>query len=128
MDDFLDGNKLHLLLQLFIAAVWLFHGFYSKVLNGIPRHKQIVGRILGPANADFGTKTIGVLEVLLGIWVLAGWQPVLCAAVQTAALVTMNFLEIRLAAELLISAVGMAVLNLGFLSLVWFWACFAPKH
>jgi hypothetical protein len=39
--------------------------------------------------------------------------------VQTAALVTMNILKISLAAELLISAVEMAVLNLGFLGLVW---------
>jgi hypothetical protein len=50
-----------------------------------------------------------------------------CAVVQTAAVVAMNSLEIFLARELLISAIGMVILNLGFLSLVWHWAIFAPK-
>ena len=124
----MHSNTLYLIVKILIAVVWFFHGFYSKILNGIPRHEQIVGKVLGSANAKLATKTIGVLEVLLGIWVLVGWQPILCAVVQTVALVTMNVLEISLAAELLLSAVGMAVLNLGFLSLVWFWACFAAKH
>jgi uncharacterized membrane protein YphA (DoxX/SURF4 family) len=128
MDAFLHGNTFHRLVEILIAAVWFFHGLYSKIPNGIPRHKQIVGKILGSANVEFATRTIGVLEVLLGIWVLVGWQPVICAAVQTAAIVTMNVLEISFAIELLISACGMAVLNLGFLSLVWYWACFAPKY
>ena len=46
---------------------------------------------------------------------------------QTAAIVAMNSLEIFLARELLISALGMVILNLGFLSLVWHWALLAPK-
>jgi hypothetical protein len=49
-----------------------------------------------------------------------------CAAVQTAALVSMNVLEIMLAADLLLSAVGMLVLNAGFIASVWWWAT-APR-
>jgi hypothetical protein len=73
------------------------------------------------------TRAIGLLEVLLGLWVFTGWQPVGCAIVQTAAIIAMNSLEIFLARELLISAIGMVFLNLGFLSLVWHWASFGPK-
>jgi hypothetical protein len=47
--------------------------------------------------------------------------------VQTAAIVGMNSLEIYLAVELLISAVGMVILNLGFLTLVWYWALCSSK-
>ena len=47
-----------------------------------------------------------------------------CALVQTLALVSMNFLEILLAKDLLISAPGMVALNLAFLSVVWYWATF----
>lgn len=44
------------------------------------------------------------------------------------AIVGMNTLEIILAADLLISAVGMAFLNLGFLTLVWLWAMSVQKY
>jgi hypothetical protein len=39
----------------------------------------------------------------------------------------MNTLEICLADELLISAAGMVILNLGFLTLGWYWALYSPK-
>jgi hypothetical protein len=117
-----QSEALHLGAQILIGSVWVFHGLYSKVLNGIPRHRLIVAKILGAANAVQATRAIGLLELLLGIWVLTGWQPVACAFVQTVGLVAMNCLEIRLARELLISAVGMVCLNVGFLTLVWLWA------
>ena len=127
MNSFLRSDTLHIIIQIVIGSVWVFHGLYSKILNGIPRHRLIVGKILGAANAGIATKTIGLLEVLVGLWAFTGWQPVGCAVVQTTAIVAMNTLEILLAGELLISAAGMVILNLGFLSLVWHWAFFAPK-
>ncbi len=77
--------------------------------------------------AQVATRAIGVMEFLLGVWAFSGWQPVWCASIQTAAIVAMNSLEILLARELLISAVGMLVLNCGFLSLVWWWATFPQR-
>jgi len=124
---FFRSDTFHMAAQIGIGSIWVFHGLYSKILNGIPRHRLIVGKILGAANAGIATKGIGLLELLLGLWALTGWQPVGCAVVQTAALVAMNALEIFLARELLISAIGMVILNLGFLSLVWLWATFTPK-
>jgi len=121
------SETLHIVAQIVIGSVWVFHGLYSKILTGIPRHRLIVGKILGTANAGIATKAIGLLELLLGLWAFTGWQPVGCAVVQTAAIVAMNSLEIFLARELLISAIGMVILNIGFLSLVWHWASFAPK-
>ena len=115
---------LHLLVQIGIGSVWVFHGLYSKILNGIPRHRLIVGRILRTEKAGIATKTIGLLELLLGGWAITGWHPVWCASVQTVALIAMNSLEILLARELLISAIGMVALNFGFLLLVWWWATF----
>lgn len=127
MNSFLQSDAFHVFAQIVIGAVWVFHGLYSKIFNGIPRHRLIVGKILGAANAGMATKAIGLAEMLLGLWAFTGWQPVGCAVVQTAAIVAMNTLEILLAGELLLSAVGMVILNLGFLSLVWHWAIFAPK-
>ena len=127
MKSFFQSDTFQLVAQTVIGSVWVFHGVYSKILNGIPRHRLIVGKILGAANAGMATKAIGLLELLLGCWAFTGWQPVGCAVVQTGAIVAMNTLEIFLAGELLISAMGMVLLNLGFLSLVWYWAIFAPK-
>jgi hypothetical protein len=117
-----EPERLHLLAQIGIGSVWVFHGLYSKILNGIPRHRLIVGKILGTTRAEIATKIVGMLELLLGAWAMAGWHPVWCASVQTAAIFAMNSLEILLARELLISAVGMVILNFGFLSLVCWWA------
>jgi hypothetical protein len=127
MNSFIQSGLFHTVAQIVIGSIWVFHGFYSKILDGIPRHRLIVGKILGTTNAGVFTKVIGLLEVLLGIWAFTGWQPVGCATVQTAALVAMNTLEIVLAEELLISAAGMVILNLGFLTLIWHWALFAPE-
>ena len=113
--------------QILIGSVWVFHGLYSKILNGIPRHRMIVGKILGATNAGIATKTIGLLEVILGVWAFTGLHPVPCAVVQTAAIVAMNTLEISLAGEFLISAIGMVILNLAFLALVWNWALYSPS-
>lgn len=127
MNFLFRSETFHIAAQIVIGAVWVFHGFYSKILNGIPRHRLIVGKVLGAENAESATKAIGLLELLLGIWAFTGWQPVGCAVAQTAAIVAMNSLEILLARAFLISAAGMVILNLVFLSLVWHWAMFAAK-
>ena len=111
-----------MLTQILLGGVWVFHGLNSKILNGIPRHQLIVARILGERAARPATKLIGCAEVLLGVWVFTGVLRVECAAAQTLAIVAMNALEIVLARDLLISALGMVLLNLGFLTLVWNWA------
>jgi hypothetical protein len=123
----LQPRPVHLLAQVVIGSVWVFHGIYSKILNGIPRHRLIVGKILGKERAQIATWTIGALEFLLGVWAFTDWRPVWCASIQTTAIVAMNALEILLARELLISVLGMLILNFGFLSLVWWWATFTPR-
>ena len=114
--------RFHKLLTVFIGCVWVFHGLFSKLAGGIPRHRQIVGRILGEGVADRATLVIGILEISLGLWIFSGIQRRTCAWVQTLALISMNFLEILLAKDLLISASGMVALYLGLIALIWRWA------
>ena len=123
----LQSDSAQIISQIVIGAVWVFHGLYSKILDGIPRHRRIVARILGERIARPATKTIGGLEILLGLWVFTGFARVECAAVQTFAILAMNTLEIMLAGDLLISAIGMVLLNFGFLAVIWHWALFAQK-
>jgi hypothetical protein len=110
-----------------ISSVWVFHGFYSKILAGIPRHREIVSRILGEEIAGSATVAIGVLEILLGFWIWSGRYRATCAGAQTLAILSMNALEILLARDLLISASGMVLLNLAFLGVIWTWAMAARK-
>lgn len=116
------SNRIRTLVGVGIGSVWVFHGLFSKILGGIPRHELIVGRILGQEIAGPATMMIGAYEVLLGLWAASGKLRLPCAVVQTLSIIAMNSLEILIARDLLISAPGMVVLNLGFLGVVWFWA------
>jgi hypothetical protein len=108
-----------------IGTVWVFHGLYSKLLNGVPRHREIVARVVGEELATPVTKMVGAGEVLLGVWTWSGRARKACATTQTAALVSMNSLEIFRAKDLLISAPGMLILNGALIALAWRWA--SPK-
>src|SRR6476619_7359533 len=96
---FYQSHILETVSQILIGGVWLFHGLYSKILNGIPRHQLIVGKVLGEKCARPATKIIGCLEVLLGVWAFTGFARLECAGVQTLAIVGMNALEIFFARE-----------------------------
>jgi uncharacterized membrane protein YphA (DoxX/SURF4 family) len=115
-------RKLRMTVRILIGSVWVFHGLYSKILNLIPRHQMIVGRVLGEDAAAFVTPAIGVAEILLGLWVYSAIKARLCALTQTVALVSMNTLEILLARDLLLHPPGMVALNLILLSGAWFLA------
>jgi hypothetical protein len=90
------------MLNIAVALVWLINGFYCKVLNQVPRHREIVARILGENLASWVTPTIGVLEILMGIWILSRLQTRLCAVAQIVVIATMNALEFFLAPDLLL--------------------------
>ena len=121
-------RRFHLALRILIGSVWAFHGLYGKLLDGIPRHRLIVARVLGDDLAVAATVVVGVLEILLGIWALSHRLPRACAAVQTAAIVAMNSLEIARAPDLLISAPGMVLLNAAFLAIGWYSATRPALH
>lgn len=105
-----------------IGSVWVFHGLYSKLLNGVPRHRKIVARVVGEELATPVTKLVRVGDVFLGLWTWSGCARRACATTQTAALVSMNTLEIRRANDLLVSAPGRLILNALLLSRTWRWA------
>ena len=127
MMHFLQTASAQSISQFVIGVVWVFHGLYSKLLDGIPRHRLIVARILGDRIARPATKFVGGFEILLGLLAFTGFARGECAAVQTVAIVGMNTLEIFLAGDLLISAIGMVILNSGFLVVIWNCALIGPK-
>ncbi len=85
-----------------IALVWVVNGLYCKVLGQVPRHREIVARILGDEHAGVLTSTIGVLEVLMAIWIISRIWPKVCTVTQIAIIATMNTIEFTLAPDLLL--------------------------
>jgi hypothetical protein len=108
--------------RLGISGVWLFFGLVLKVLNGSPRHREIVGRVLGARWAAPVTVLVGVGECGIGLWMLSGRFLVPCVALQTAAIMAMNALEIRRARELLLTPWGMVAANTVLLAAAWYTA------
>ena len=102
-----------------IASVWLINGFFCKLLNVVPRHEMIVARILGDTYSILATKTIGVLEIFMAIWVISGIRARWCALFQIFIVATMNIIEFILAPDLLLFGHINAVVAPFFMGLVF---------
>jgi len=68
----MNSKVKHKLLNYFIATVWIANGLFCKVLNLVPRHQQIVARILGDDYSRLLTLLIGLSEIGMTIWILSG--------------------------------------------------------
>jgi hypothetical protein len=114
-------------LRIGTAAVWLVFGFVFKVLDVVPRHRLIVASVLGAGVAGPVTIAIGAAEAVLGLWILSRIRPLLCATAQTAAIVSMNALELTFAKDLLLAPIPMVCANTVFLAAGWYCAFDAQR-
>lgn len=113
-------KKLHQVLSMLIAAVWLINGLFCKVLNLVPRHEQIVARILGEDYARLLTVMIGLSEVVMAAWVLSGIFTRMNALTQIGIVAAMNILEFLLVPDLLLWGRFNAVFACLFILIVYF--------
>jgi hypothetical protein len=95
----MTSNKL---LNYLIAAVWIANGLFCKVLNLVPRHQEIVARIIGNAHAGVLTRAIGFSEMAMAVWILSGFRTKLNAIAQVVVIATMNSLKFIIAPDLLL--------------------------
>lgn len=104
-----------------VAAVWLVHGLYNKLLAGSPRHLAIVQSVPGLSGRRgiYMLAAVGIFEVLIGMWVLSRRAAWTCAATQSVALLSMNVVELIYARRLLLWPAGLIPVNLVFLGLAW---------
>jgi len=96
------STLLYNLLNIGIALVWLINGLYCKVLNFVPRHQEIVAKILGAEYAPILTKLIGFGEIFLGVWIISGFQSRTNTILQIVLVLTMNIIEFVFASDLLL--------------------------
>ena len=98
----MSNIKIYKILTYCIATVWIASGLFCKVLNLVPRHEQIVARILGNDYSRSLTILIGLSEMMMAVWILIGYKTKLNAVVQIAVVATMNTFEFILAPDLLL--------------------------
>ena len=83
------------------GLVWFVMGLVCKVLNLVPRHREIVASILGEDIAPVATVAIGLGEIAIAVWIWSGRFPRLVAVLQMGLVGVMNVLEFFLAPGLL---------------------------
>ena len=100
----MNTKLIHRLVTAFIALVWIVNGFFCKLLNMVPRHEEIVYRILSfdRPSSYFATMLIGILEIFMAIWIFSRIFSKLNAISQIVIIATMNVLEFILAPDLLL--------------------------
>jgi len=107
------------LLNYFIATVWVANGLFCKVLNLVPRHQEIVARILGNQHARQFTSLIGLSEIGMAAWIISGIKSRINAIAQILIIATMNALEFFLVPDLLLWGRGNAVFAFLFILLIY---------
>ena len=113
-------------LRMGIACVWLLFGLIFKALGFLPRHKQIVSRVVGAERAGLVLGLVAAAEIALALWMLAGRFLPICMAIQTVFIAAMNVCEFRYARDLLLTPWGMVCANVVFLALGWYVALSMP--
>jgi len=116
----LKTKVIYKVLNILISLVWLINGLYAKVLGYVPRHREIVARILGEDISFAAVKVIGVLEICMFIWVISGKYSRLNAIFQIAIVMTMNIMEFIIAPDLLLFGKLNIVIAFLFSSLVYY--------
>ncbi len=100
----MTNRKIYKIISYCIATVWIANGLFCKVLNLVPRHEQIVKRILHVdlITANVFTILIGLSEIIMAVWILSGYKSKLNAIAQIAIVATMNTLEFIVVPDLLL--------------------------
>lgn len=98
----MNQDKKHKIITFLIALVWIINGLFCKVLNLVPRHQEIVDRILASNNSRVITILIGASEVIMAIWILCNYKSKLSAMIQMLIVATMNVIELIVAKDLLL--------------------------
>src|SRR6202050_5036426 len=108
------------ILNYLIAIVWIANGLFCKVLNLVPRHQEIVARILRTDHPRRVTILIGLSEMAMALWILSRIWTRTNAIAQILIIATMNSLEFFLAPDLLLWGKANAVFAFMFILLIYY--------
>lgn len=117
-------------MRMSIAVVWLYEGLWCKVLGMMPSQLAIVVELPGLSRerAQRLLKSVGAVEIFLGVWVLTGVHPGWCALGEVMLLLVMNANALMWARHLVFDPVGMMLKNVAFVMLVWVCGAMAVRR
>ncbi len=115
-----SSKYIYTAINYFIAAIWFINGLFCKVLNLVPRHRQIVAGILGQNHATEFTVVIGIAEIVMAVWILSNFKSKLNAVMQMAVITTMNILEFLLVPHLLLWGRFNLVFAVLLVAIIWY--------
>ena len=107
-------------LTYFIVMVWFVNGFFCKILNLVPRHEEIIARILNAEYSREITIIIGVLEILMVLWILSNFKSWLCSITQISIIIIMNIIELLFAKDLLLWGKLNMIFAMLFVSMIYY--------
>ena len=111
-----------------IALVWLINGLFCKILNLVPRHQEIVEKIIGEKIAVIATIGIGGLELLMTTWILSRIKIKLCAMTQIVTILLMNIIELLYVPELLLFGKFNIVIACAFCIFIYYFELLKEKE
>jgi uncharacterized membrane protein YphA (DoxX/SURF4 family) len=86
----------------------------------VPRHEQIVARILGSEYSSLLILLIGISEIVMAAWIISGYKSKLNAALQIFIVLLMNLIEFTFASDLLLWGKMNIVFALIFVLIVYY--------
>ena len=116
------------ILHYLIGVVWLTNGLLCKVFNLVPRHQEIVERILGSDNSRILTLLIGLAETGMAIWIFSGKWTRVNAITQIVVIAAMNILEFFFAPDLLLWGKANAIFAFLFILVIYYTELYLRKN
>jgi hypothetical protein len=116
----MNDKAAHKLLTFCIATIWIANGLFCKVLNLVPRHQQIVAKLLGNEHSLLLTIIIGCSEILMAIWILSNVKSGFNAIAQILVIATMNTLEFIFVPDMLLWGKANAIFAFILILVVYF--------
>jgi uncharacterized membrane protein YphA (DoxX/SURF4 family) len=109
------------LVRVAIAGVWIYEGLWCKILAHSQSELRVVQAVphYGARVGALFLRSLGWVELSLGLWVLSGVAPGLCALAQTVLLVSLNAAGLTFSRHEIHDPAGMVFKNFAFLVLGW---------
>jgi uncharacterized membrane protein YphA (DoxX/SURF4 family) len=113
-----------------LGFTWIYLGLVPKLLTQVPLEHEIVRRTgLYFSSPALTIRMIGVLEIVLGLWVLSGFREKIACVVTSGFLIVLMFLAVMEEPMLLAGPFGGMVKNLSLLVLAWIvWRISSLQH
>jgi uncharacterized membrane protein YphA (DoxX/SURF4 family) len=104
-----------------VAVVWWYEGLWCKVLGAAPDQRAIIASLPGLPGGLVSAVLVGfgLLEILLGLWVLSGVRAHLAAYAQLLVLVAANGGGLLVAGERIVDPGLMLTQNAVLLAAAW---------